>query len=196
MKTEGGGVMAGKQPLTNDNILSDIKNILRHPANLSHAEHRKSLIPINIFTVVLLAAMLIFQDYYKLILAISLVFIVAYLAIGYLRKRTSAEKVSLDGYEIKKEVVSYVNEEVYITDHSVSRIREKMSEMRVFIMYFESGKKWNIPKDNYAWSAECPMSDRMIYQTTSQGNLFWTVTNKDTGEIVVAYPAEYFEYKK
>ncbi len=188
--------MVRKQTLTNDNILSDIKNILRHPANLSHDEHRKSLIPMTIFTVVLLGAMFIFQDYYKHILAISLVFIAAYLAIDYLSKRTSAEKVSLDGYEIKKEVVSYVNEEVYITDHSVSRIREKMSEIRVFIVYFESGKKWNIPKENYAWSAECSMSDRAIYQITSRGNLFWTVTRKDTGEVVMAYPSEYFEYKK
>ena len=187
--------MAIKQSLTNDNILSDIKNILKRPANLSYFEHRKSLIPIIIFTGVMLAAMLIFQDYYKLILAVSLAFIAVYLTVDYILKRKSAEKVSLDGYEIKKEAVSYVNEEVYITDHSVSRIREKMSEIRVFIVYFESGKKWNIPKDNYAWSAECPMSDRMIYQTTSQGNLFWTVTKKDTGEIVMAYPTEYFEYK-
>ena len=187
--------MAIKQSLTNDNILSDIKNILKRPANLSYFEHRKSLIPIIIFTGVMLAAMLIFQDYYKLILAVSLAFIAVYLIVDYILKRKSAEKVSLDGYEIKKETVSYVNEEVYITDHSVSRMREKMSEIRVFIVYFESGKKWNIPKDNYAWSAECPMSDRMIYQTTSQGSLFWTVTKKDTGEIVMAYPAEYFEYK-
>lgn len=187
--------MPKKQPLTNENILSDIKNILRHPANMSHSEHRKSLIPLYIFTLVMLAAMLIFRDHYKLVLAVSLVFIVAYLTIDYLHKRKSVKKVSLEDYEIKKEVVSYVNEEVYVTDHSISRVREKMSEIRVFIVYFESGKKWNIPKDNYTWSKESPMSDRAIYQTASQGSLFWTVTNKDTGELVVAYPAEYFEYK-
>ncbi len=187
--------MPQKQPLTNDKIISDIKNILRHPANLSHSEHRKSLIPFHIFTLVLIAAMIIFRDYYKLVLAISLVFIIAYLTLDYFLKRKSAEKVSLDGYEIKKEAVSYVNEEVYVTDHSISRMREKMSEIRVFIVYFESGKKWNVPRDNYTWSRECPMSDRAIYQTTSHGDLFWTVTKKTTGEIVMAYPAEYFEYK-
>ncbi len=188
--------MPKKQPLTNYNIISDIKNILRHPANLSYAEHRKSLIPFLTFSLVLIAAMLIFRDYYKLVLAISLVFIVAYLTIDYLHKRKNAKKVSLDGYEIKKEAVSYVNEEVYITDRSISRMSEKMSEIRVFIVYFESGKKWNIPKDNYTWSRECPMSDRAIYQTTVPGDLFWTVTKKTTGEIVMAYPAEYFEYEE
>ena len=188
--------MPKKQPLTNENILSDIKNILRHPANMSHSEHRKSLIPLYIFTLVMLAAMLIFRDHYKLVLAVSLVFIVAYLTIDYLHKRKSVKKVSLEDYEIKKEVVSYVNEEVYVTDHSISRVREKMSEIRVFIVYFESGKKWNIPRDNYTWSVERPMSDRAIYQTTTRGDLFWTVTKNATGEIVMAYPAEYFEYKK
>ena len=187
--------MSQKQPLTNYNILSDIKKILRHPANLSYAEHRKSLIPLYIFTLVMLAAMLIFRDHYKLVLAVALVFIIIYLVFDYLHKRKSVKKVSLEDYEIKKEAVSRINEEVYVTDHSISRMREKMSEIRVFIMYFESGKKWNIPKDNYTWSAECPMSDRMIYQTTSQGSLFWTVTKKDTGEIVMAYPTMYFEYK-
>lgn len=188
--------MPKKQPLTNYNIISDIKNILRHPANMSHSEHRKSLIPLYIFTLVMLAAMLIFRDHYKLVLAVSLVFIVAYLTIDYLHKRKSAKKVSLEYYEIKKEAVSCINEEVYVTDHSISRMREKMSEIRVFIAYFENGKKWNIPRDNYTWSRECPMSDRAIYQTTVSGDLFWTVTNKATGEIVMAYPAEYFEYKE
>ena len=187
--------MTRKQCLTNDNILADIKNILKHPASLSYAEHHRSKAPYFVFLAVSLAAMLIFQDYYKLILAISLIFIVAYLAIDYVLKRKSAGKVSLDDYEIKREVASHVNEETYVTDHSVSRMREKMSEVRVFIVYFESGKKWNIPKDNYTWSTECPMSDRTIYQTTSQGSLFWTVTKKDTGEVVMAYPTEYFEYK-
>ena len=75
-------------------------------------------------------------------------------------------------------------------------MREKMSEICVFIAYFENGKKWNIPRDNYTWSRECPMSDRAIYQTTVSRDLFWTVTNKATGEIVMAYPAKYFEYKE
>lgn len=188
--------MPKKQPLTNYNIISDIKNILRHPANLSYAEHRKSLIPLLIFTLVMGAAMLIFRDHYKLVLAVSLAFIVAYLVIDYLLKRKSAEKVSLEDYEIKKEAVSCINEEVYITDHSISHMREKMSEICVFIAYFENGKKWNIPRDNYTWSRECPMSDHTIFQTTNHGDLFWTVTRKDTGEIVMAYPAEYFEYKE
>ena len=63
-------------------------------------------------------------------------------------------------------------------------------------MFFDNGKTWNIPKNNYAWSGEFPMSDDFIYKNTHFGDIFWTVTEKNTGKIVVAYPAEYFEYKK
>ena len=39
------------------------------------------------------------------------------------------------------------------------------------------------------------MSDNFIYKNTHFGDIFWTVTEKNTGKIVVAYPTEYFEYK-
>ena len=76
-----------------------------------------------------------------------------------------------------------------------SYINKKLSEVRAYIMRFENGKSWNIPKDNYTWSGEHPMSDRTLYQSTHPRDLFLTVTKKDTGEIVMAYPTEYFEYK-
>ena len=187
--------MARKQLLTNDNILTDIKNILKRPANLSHAEHHRSNIPYFVFSALVLAATLIFQSHYKLVLLLAILVIVIYLVVDFLRKKNSIKNASFDDYEIKKEVVSYVKEETYITDHSASRMREKLSEIRVFIMYFENGQSWNIPKDNYTWSKEAPMSDNMLYQLTHRGDLFTVVTKKATGEIVVAYPTEYFEYK-
>lgn len=187
--------MARKQPLTKDNILTDIKNILKHPANLSRAEHHRSNIPYFVFSASVLAAMLIFQSHYKLVLLLAIIVIVIYLALDFLRKKNRIKNASFDDYEIKKEAVSYVIEEAYITDHSASRIREKLSEIRVFIMYFENGKSWNIPRDNYLWSKECPMSDRTLSQMTHCGDVFWVVTKKDTGEIVMAYHTDFFEYK-
>ena len=187
--------MPQKQILTDDNIQTDIKNILKHPANMSHMEWRQSRIPLLISSALVLVAMIIFQNYYKLVLLVYLLFIVAYLAFEYFRKKSSIKNIDIDDYEIKKETVSDVKEEVYITDHSVSRIREKMSEIHAYIMYFENGKSWNIPRDNYLWSKECPMFDRTLYQTTHRGDVFWVVTQKDTDEIVVAYPTAFFEYK-
>ncbi len=187
--------MARKQALTNDNILTDVKNVIKRPANLSRTEHYRSLIPYYVFITLMIVAMFIFEHHYKLVLLFSLAFILLYFVIDFIRKKNSIKKISFDGYEVNEEVVSCVKEERYITDHSVSRVREKLSEIHVFVVYFESGKTWNIPKDNYTWSKEFPMSDRAIYQTARQGSLFWTVTKKTTGEIVMAYPSEYFEYK-
>ncbi len=189
--------MPRKQTLTNDNILNDVKNILKHPATLSHAEHQKANFPLLVFSAVMLIAMVIFQNYYKFILLIGLIFIAAYLIVDFFRKKNKINNVSIDDYEIKEEFVSHINEELYSTDHKIhfSPTVKKIHTAHVYIMYFENGKSWNIPKDNYTWSKENPLSDHTIYRSTRSGDRFWTVTKKDTGEIVMAYPSEYFQYK-
>ena len=189
--------MARKQILTNENIRNDIKNVLKRPATSSHAEHHKEMLPLLVFSAILLAAMVIFQNYYKLILLIGLIFIAAYLIIDHLRKRNKINNISIDDYEIKEEHVSHIKEEIYSTDHKIhaSSTVRNIHTAHVYIMYFENGKSWNIPKDNYTWSGEHPMSDRTLCQSTHPRDLFLTVTKKDTGEIVMAYPTEYFEYK-
>ena len=120
-----------------------------------------------------------------------LIFIVVYLAIGYFYQKNRTKNLSIDDYEIKNVVISHIKEETY----TIRKRNAIDKTMCVYIMYFENGKSWNIPKDNYLWSGECPMSDRTLYQTTHRGDVFWVVTKKDTCEIVVAYPTEYFEYK-
>ena len=188
--------MEKKQILTDDNILSDIKNILKHPAKLSRIEYRQSMIPIWVSSVLLLIAMLVFQNYYKLVLLLYIVFIAIYLTVDYFRKKTAEKNISIDDYEIKKVAASFVREEVYSTDGiNYSYIKRKLKTVYVYIMYFENGKHWNIQKDNYLWSKECPMSDHMLYRLTKCGDVFGVVTKKDTGEIVVAYPTDFFEYK-
>ena len=174
--------------------MMNIKNILENPANLSRFEHRSSLTPIWVFSAILLVVMLIFQKYYKLVLLIALVFIIAYLLIDHIRRKNSIKRVSLDDYEVKREVVLNVIEDIYSTDNR-HYIIKKLKEVRAYIMYFESGKSWNIPSDNYTWSVEFPMSGKALYQLTHLGDLFIVITKKDTGDIVVADPAEYFEYK-
>ena len=195
---KGGGTMAKKQILTNENIRNDIKNALKHPAILSQAEHRKSMFPLLVFSAIMLIAIVLFQNYYKVVLGIGVAFIVVYLLVDYFRKQKSINNVSIENYEIKAECVSFVKEEIYSTDHKIhlSPTVKKIHTTQIYIMFFDNGKTWNIPKNNYAWSGEFPMSDDFIYKNTHFGDIFWTVTEKNTGKIVVAYPSEYFEYKK
>ena len=189
--------MAKKQILTNENIRNDIKNALKHPATLSHIEHRKSMFPLLVFSAIMLIAIVLFQNYYKVVLGIGVAFIVVYLVVDYFRKQKSINNVSIENYEIKAECVSFVKEEIYSTDHKIhlSPTVKKIHTAQIYIMFFDNGKTWNIPKNNYAWSGEFPMSDDFIYKNTHFGDIFWTVTEKNTGKIVVAYPTEYFEYK-
>jgi len=189
--------MAKKQILTNENIRNDIKNALKHPTTLSHAEHHKSMFPLFVFSAIMLIAIVLFQNYYKVVLGIGVAFIVVYLVVDYFRKQKSINNVSIENYEIKAECVSFVKEEIYSTDHKIhlSPTVKKIHTAQIYIMFFDNGKTWNIPKNNYAWSGEFPMSDDFIYKNTHFGDIFWTVTEKNTGKIVVAYPTEYFEYK-
>ena len=39
------------------------------------------------------------------------------------------------------------------------------------------------------------MSDKALYQLAHAGDEFIVVTKKDTGDVAVAYPSAYFEYK-
>jgi len=189
--------MARKQTLTNDNILTDIKNILKHPATPSHAEHKKANLHLLIFSAVLLVAMVIFQNYYKSLLTLGLIYIAAYLVVDFFIVKNRVNNVSIDDYVINEELVSHIKEEIYSTDNKIhfSTTVRNIHTAHVYIMYFENGKSWNIPKDNYMWSGEHPMSDHTIYQSVRPHDPFLIVTKKDTGEIVMAYPAEYFAYK-
>ncbi len=189
--------MAKREVLTNENIRTDIKNALKHPATLSHEEHHKALFPLLVFSGVLLIAIVLFHSYYKVVLGVGLAFIVIYLLVDYLRKQKSIANVSIENYEIKTECVSLVKEEIYSTDHKIhlNSTVKKIHTAKAHIMLFDSGKTWNIPRDNYSWSGECPMSGDFIYKNTRFGDVFYTVTEKQTDKIVVAYPVEYFEYK-
>ena len=186
--------MARKQTLTDDNVKTDIRNILKYPANISHEEHLSFRKRDSVLLIVLFVALLVFHNYYELVLALEVVAIMIYLAVGYLRKLYSIKNVSLDDYEIKEEDVSHIKKEVYLTSKRISKPK-KVREVCVYIMHFQNGKTWNMPRDNYTWSGECPMSDRTIYELTQIGDIFLSVTKKDTGEVIMAYPTTFFEYK-
>ena len=63
--------MAKKQILTDETVRNDIKNALKHPATLSHAEHHKSMFPLLVFSTIMLIAIVLFQNYYKVVLGIG-----------------------------------------------------------------------------------------------------------------------------
>ena len=111
--------------------------------------------------------------------------------ISRFRLRHGIKKVSIDDYEVTEAVVSHTKEEEFVV-----RYYKHSETILVYTIYFENGKKWDIPKDNYLWSVERPMSDFAIFQTAHRGDLFTVVSRKENGEIVMAYDTEFFEYKE
>ena len=61
--------------------------------------------------------------------------------------------------------------------------------------FFENGKEWRVPKENYAWNERFRMSDLGVYKSTHRGDTMLAVTDKRTDTIIVAYNTEIFEYK-
>ena len=64
-----------------------------------------------------------------------------------------------------------------------------------YTLYFENKQSFCLPKDNYLWSEERPMSDFAIFQVAQRGEEFYLAINTITGNIDMIYPLEFFEYK-
>jgi hypothetical protein len=106
--------------------------------------------------------------------------------------KNQIKNIRLSDYEISTETVSHTYEESYV----VNKGRGLNEAVYNSTLYFESGKLWKIPKKNYLWSEERPMSGFAVCRSAHRGDLFTAVTQKDTGEIVVAYHNDFFEYKR
>ena len=93
------------------------------------------------------------------------------------------------------EVVHSTAEEHYKAETGGSIRHRRTEQINNYIVRFESGKSWRIPKELYRWNERLRMQDRGIYHTTHRGDTLIVVTKKDKGEIVIAYHTDIFEYK-
>ena len=183
--------MAKKEIFTTEQIEQDIINALKMPADKSEEHYQKTSI---ISTILSILAILIGIFYPTVLLwgIIALIVLpIIWFIISRFRLRHGIKKVSIDDYEVTEAVVSHTKEEEFVV-----RYYKHSKTILVYTIYFENGKKWDIPKDNYLWSVERPMSDFAIFQTVHRGDLFIVVSRKENGDIVMAYDTEFFEYKE
>ena len=182
--------MAKKEIFTTEQIEQDIINALKMPADKSDEHYQMTSI---ISTILSILAILIGIFYPTVLLwgIIALIVLpIIWFIISRFRLRHGIKKVSIDDYEVTEAVVSHTKEEEFVV-----RYYKHSKTILVYTIYFENGKKWDIPKDNYLWCVERPMSDFAIFQTAHRGDLFTVVSRKENGEIVMAYDTEFFEYK-
>ncbi len=189
--------MAKKERFTEAELLKDIKTSIKQtthsPKNKKHNDLIKIIaILFGIGFVVIEIIYPAFVLWFFLLLIIALPTFSIYEVVKLKRKLKS---VRIEDYEISTGILTDIEHERY----TVSKGHKWYSGVEVinnYTMTFDNRDVWCVPKDNYLWCEERPMSDAAICQSSQIGDLFTVVRKRSTGKIVMAYPAEYFEYKE
>ena len=184
--------MAKKQILTNKEIEKDIITALKNPPDSSEDSYRKTGIIVPIVTLAVIAITAYVDPEFilwELVSFIALAFL--YIIFLIFRQRIKIKKVSINDYSVTTEIVHSTSKEHF----TVRRGKYYVKRVDNYTLRFENGKTWRIPKDNYLWSVERPMSDFAIYESTHREDTMIVVTKKDSGDIVMAYHTDFFEYR-
>lgn len=185
--------MAKKQILTNVEIEKDIVDAIKNPPKESEAYYKKLTIPAIIIAVILVVIEFIYPIFILWLLLGMIVFLICAGIFHHFRLKNQIKNVTINDYIITTEVVHSTAEEHYKAETGGKRRRTEQIDN--YIVRFENGKSWRIPKELYRWNERLRMQDLGIYRTTHRGDALIVVTKKDTGDIVVAYNTDIFEYK-
>ena len=190
--------MPKAQRFTIAEIEKDIVPALKNPPGIPEASYKKFSLPLWIAAVALVffPVIVIMSDRLpNALVFLSPLALITYLVVYFtaqaVRVSKSIKDVKISDYTVTEETVESISDEHYRIynggkfNHSVP--------VDNYIVRFENGKTWRIPKDNYLWS-EFQMTDFSVFNTTHRGDTFTVVTKKSTGEIAVAYNSEYFHF--
>lgn len=187
--------MPKKQIFTDAEIKKDLIGALKHPPEGSERSFdTASWVVLGIF----LASIVVIYFYQLFLLWLLLgtaLYSIGFIIFKHQKLKIQIKKLSLADHEITTETVSHTECESYVVTRAGTRGRCRRETIYRYILHFESKKSFVIPKDNYLWSTETPMSDMAVFNVTHRGDTMTVVTKKDTGEIVVAYNNNLFEYK-
>ena len=185
--------MSKKQSLTNAEIEKDIIGALKNPPGVSEKSNRKWTIPATVIAIALIVVVAINSKIGCLILLAVFALLIIFGIANYLRVKYRIKNVSICNYDVTREVVNRISEEHYKADTGAKRRRTEQIDN--YIIHFENGKEWRVPKENYAWNERLRMSALGVYKSTHRGNTMLIATDKRTDKIVMAYNTEIFEYK-
>ena len=188
--------MANKQILTNAEIEKDIISALKNPPKESKKSYKRWTIPCIIIAIVLFVIEFIYPIFILWLLLALFVFSIVAGIFHYFRLKKRIGKVMISDYDITAEVVNSTAEEQYRMVVSGSSIKGlHRVQINNYIIHFDSGKVWRVPKELYRWNERLRMYDREIFNSTHRGDTMIVVKEKISDKIVVAYNTEFFEYK-
>ena len=187
--------MANKHFLTNTEIEKDIITALKNPLKESEASNRKYTIVAIIIAILLIVIEFIYPIFILYFFLALIPFIALYSIFEHVRLKNRVKNITINNYDITVETVHSITEEHYRAETGGSTRHRRTEQVDNYIVRFENGKDWRIPKELYNWDERLRRQDLGVYNTTHRGDTMIVVTEKNTGKIVVAYSAEYFEYK-
>ena len=185
--------MAKKEKFTSAEIEKDIITALKNPSGESEESFEKTKVPGTILGIVLGVLLLIRPMIAFWALLAALIVTIGFIIFTLVRRWVQIKKVSIRDYHVSTEIVHSIDEEHYHYHQKRGKFCRKIP-VDNYVIRFENGKEWRIPKDNYLWSAERPMSDFAIHQSTHRGDTMTVVTKADTDNVVMAYHTDFFEY--
>ena len=195
MIMKGGGNMAKKQIITSVEMEKDIVDEIKNPPIELEKSYKRFTIPAIIIAILLVAIEFVYPIFILWFLLALIVFLIYSAIFNHLRLKNQIKNVTINDYIITTEVVHSTAEEHYKAETGGSIRHRRTEQINNYIVRFENGKSWRIPKELYRWNERLRKHDSDIYHTTHRGDTLIVVTKKDTGEIVVAYHTDIFEYK-
>ena len=99
--------------------------------------------------------------------------------------------MSIDGYEITVEILHSKD-----CEHYYMRGRRHSRQIDNYTWRFENGQVWRMPTKIYLWSDLYSMAHARVHESIHRGDAVLVVTKKESGDVVMAYPAEIFVYRK
>lgn len=172
-----------KEQLTDEKILVDLRHRTRH-----HYSIKDDKIG-NILAILSLAPAPIVGLFTKTawgLLALPLPLV--YYAAEAIIDAKKAKAITTSDFSVTTDKLSSVQNDYVKTGPS--------DYLRCVICYFEGGAQWEASIVNYKWSKLYKMTRNGIYNTSLQGDTFYLVWDNRTKELVLAYNARLFAYKK
>ncbi len=188
--------MAKKQILTDAEIEKDIIHALKKTPKESEKSYKRWKAPCIIIAVLLFVMHFIYPKFMIWFWLALLVFCVIGSIFCHFRLRNKIKNVNINDYIITTEIVHSVDEEHYEAvkyRRTGARRREQIDNYN-YIIRFESGKSWHVPKELYGWHERLRMRDAGIFNSTHRGDTMIVLTEKRSDKIVVAYNTEIFDY--
>ena len=187
--------MVKKQTLTNVEIEKDIISALKNPPKESEASYKRSTLPCIIIAVLLVVFEFIYPMFILWLLLALIAFGIGSSIFHYFRLKNQIKNVTINDYDITAEIVHSTAEEHYKAETGGSVRHRRTVQVNNYIIRFENGKVWRVPKELYTWNERLRMHDMGIFNSTHRGDTMIVVTEKSSGQIVIAYHTEIFEYK-